>query len=253
MNKQGTSWGNVADWYEDHLEGEDTYHAAVVMPNLLRAMAPKKGQRIVDIACGSGVFARELAKAGAAVSGADISPELIEKATTVGPRDISYVVAPAERLEPFADASFDKASCVLAIQNIKDVGAAFAEAARVLRSNGSFFVVMNHPAFRVPGASSWGWDEKAGKQYRRVDSYMSERSAEIAMHPGSDPSEKTLSFHRPLQYYVKAAAKAGFAVRRLEEWISHRTSQPGPRQAEEDRIRKEIPLFLMLELVKIGV
>ncbi|MCX6716038.1 MAG: hypothetical protein NT077_03410, partial [Candidatus Taylorbacteria bacterium] len=91
------------------------------------------------------------------------------------------------------------------------------------------------------------------KQYRRIDSYLSDGQIEIDMTPGeNDPAKKktTMSFHRPLQSYFKALNKAGFAVSRLEEWISHKKSQNGPRAAEEDRIRKEIPMFLMLEAVK---
>ncbi len=39
-------------------------------------------------------------------------------------------------------------------------------------------------------------------------------------------------------------AKHGFAVTRLEEWISNKKSQKGPRVTAEDKARKEIPLFL---------
>lgn len=52
--------------------------------------------------------------------------------------------------------------------------------------------------------------------------------------------------HRPLQYYFKAQAKAGFAVTRPEEWISHNASDSGHRARDENPARKEIPLFLYL-------
>ena len=67
------------------------------------------------------------------------------------------------------------------------------------------------------------------------------------MHPGEEKSEQTFSYHRSLQDFFKALAKNGFVVSRLEEWISHKISERGPRQAAEDIARKEIPLFLMLE------
>ena len=53
-----------------------------------------------------------------------------------------------------------------------------------------------------------------------------------------------------MQDYFKALTRSGFSVSRLEEWISHKKSQAGPRQAAEDTARKEIPLFLMLEARK---
>ena len=70
------------------------------------------------------------------------------------------------------------------------------------------------------------------------------------MHPGDKPWEKTISFHRPLQYYFKALFKNGLAVFRLEEWVSHKTSEEGLKKEAEDRSRHEFPLFLFLEAVK---
>ena len=70
------------------------------------------------------------------------------------------------------------------------------------------------------------------------------------MEKDKSKKQKTISFHRPLQSYIQSLHKAGMAVTRLEEWISHKKSQKGPRAIEEDRIRKEIPMFLMLEAAK---
>jgi hypothetical protein len=109
---------------------------------------------------------------------------------------------------------------------------------------------MNHPAFRIPKRSSWGYEDKTEVQFRRIDSYISESKEAIAMHPGIKDSPTTLSFHRPLQYYFKALAKAGFAVDRFEEWTSHKSSDSGPRAQAENRARKEIPLFLYMRASK---
>ena len=83
---------------------------------------------------------------------------------------------------------------------------------------------------------------------------MSESRIDVDMTPGETDikkKESTISFHRPLQIYFKSMNKAGFAITRLEEWISHKKSQKGPRANEEDRMRKEIPMFLCLEGRKI--
>ncbi|KKU82215.1 MAG: hypothetical protein UY07_C0001G0001, partial [Parcubacteria group bacterium GW2011_GWA1_47_8] len=53
--------------------------------------------------------------------------------------------------------------------------------------------------------------------------------------------------------YFKTLANAGLAVARLEEWLSHRKSEKGPRKDAEDRARMEIPLFLFLEIEKHAV
>jgi ubiquinone/menaquinone biosynthesis C-methylase UbiE len=246
-----TSWGKSAAWYDRHLEeNADTYQAEVVAPNLMRVLALKPGLRVLDVACGQGFFTRKFAETGARVAGTDISPELIRQASARSPQ-IPFFAAPADRL-PFAkDESVDIATIILAIQNIQNMGDVCAEMKRILVPGGRLVMVMNHPAFRIPKRSRWGWDETERAQYRRIDGYLSASEVAIEMHPGTAGGETTLTYHRSLQDMFKALAKAGFAVSKLEEWISHRTSEKGPRQDAEDRARKEIPLFLMLECRKM--
>lgn len=257
---QKTSWGNVAGWYDDLLEKEQkNYQKDLILPNLLRLVDPQKGDKILDVACGQGLFSIEFAKKGADVIGLDIAPELIEiaKSKIKNPSPggqkskIEFAVSPADNLKPVASGWADKATIVLAIQNIENLNGTFEECARVLKPGGRLFIVMNHPAYRIPKASSWGWSETEKVQYRRIDKYMSESRSEMQMHPGQKPSEITVSFHRPLQVYFKSLRRAGFAVAGFEEWISNRKSEKGPRAKAEDKARAEIPLFLMMEAVKL--
>ena len=92
------------------------------------------------------------------------------------------------------------------------------------------------------------------RQYRRVDGYLSPGQFPITMNPGhaahgAEPVQ-TWTFHRPVQTYVRLLTEAGFLVEALEEWPSMRKSQPGPRAAEEDRARREIPMFLGIRAIK---
>ncbi len=248
--KKSTSWGGVAHWYDTLLAGDDTYQARVILPNILRAMAIKKGERVLDLACGTGFFTRAFFQEGADATGVDLGKQLILIAKKESSKEIKYFPHSAEDLSLFEDSSFEKITVVLAIQNIEAPHKVFKECARVLVTGGKLFVVLNHPAFRIPRASAWGYDEVAKTQYRRVDSYMSESKVEIEMNPSKKGGPTTISFHRPLQYYFKTLANNGFVVARLEEWMSHRESEKGPRQKTEDRARKEIPLFLFLEILK---
>ncbi len=244
--------GKVAPWYDALLEGEsDTYQSKVILPNLMRVLNLSRGERVLDIGCGQGFFTRACTAAGAHATGADISKELIELARAHSTKDVSFYAAPSHAL-PFAkDASFDTVLIVLAIQNIEKMTETFAEAARVLAPGGRLVFVVNHPTFRVPKRSSWGYDESESVQYRRVDRYLSGEKVKIDMHPGKKGGEHTISYHRSLQDISKALRKNGFAIAGIEEWISHRSSEKGPRQKAEDTARKEIPLFMMLEAVKL--
>lgn len=247
-----TSWGGVSQWYDDYMSKEGTYQSEVILPNLLRLLAPKKGERILDLACGQGFFARKIIKSvgdggggGADVVGADISPELIAQAKKNAP-SAKFHVTSATDLSFAGNHEFDSVICILAIQNIEDIVAVFKEVRRVLKPHGKFFIILNHPAFRVLHRSSWGWDEEQKTQYRRVDGYLSGAKIAIDMNP-SKKTQKTISYHRSLQDFFKALSKAGLSVSRLEEWVSHKNSSKGPRQKAEDTARKEIPLFLALE------
>lgn len=255
MTKKDTSWGKVAGWYNNLLEeGEDTYQEKLIKPNLMRILNPQKGEAILDLGCGQGYFGRVMAQSGAKVVGVDVGAELVKLAKDQASSNETYLVQSAEKLSQLTDAKFDAAICILALQNIKNLSSAVLEMSRVLKPNGRAVLVLNHPAFRVPSASSWGYEEKANAQYRRIDGYMSEISQSVDMTQGIVDVKKkkfTFSFHHPLQVYFKAFAKAGLSVIRLEEWVSHKTSDKGPRKIAEDKARKEIPLFMCIELKKL--
>ncbi|MEK7607945.1 MAG: methyltransferase domain-containing protein [Patescibacteria group bacterium] len=246
-----TSWNSVAGWYDNVVNDQNSYQAVVILPNILRLLAPKKGKKILDLACGQGYFSHALSAHGASVVGVDIASELVNIAKKHASHTEEFYVASIHDLSKFDDNRFDSALCVLAIQNIDRMTDVFAEVSRLLKTGGKFIIVLNHPVFRIPGKSSWGFDEKLKVQYRRIDEYMSESKKEIDMHPGQAKKQTTLSFHRPLQAYSKSLANAGFAISRLEEWMSHKQSESGPRKNAEDLIRREIPLFMCLECVKL--
>lgn len=251
--KKNTSWGGVAKWYDSLLEKDsDSFQQNVILPHLTRLLDLRPSETVLDIACGQGFFSRIFAAKAKAVIGCDISSELVSLAQKHNTKKVAYHVSSADDLRFCADRSVDAAVIVLALQNIKNVDGVFKECARVLTERGRLAIVLNHPAFRGPKISSWGWDEAAKVQYRRMDEYLSEVQTEIDMHPGKKQSEKTVSFHRPLQWYMKMLAKHNFAVTKCEEWISHREPTRGPRFAAEDKARKEFPLFLFLEGKKIS-
>lgn len=248
--KKDTSWEGVAGWYDKHLEGDsDTYQAQVILPNLTRLLSLSGKETVLDLACGQGFFARALAKDTKQMVGADLSPSLIAIAKEHTEVAVSYHISNAMNLRFAKDASFDIVYCVLALQNIERIAETLKEVRRVLKPDGRFIFVLNHPAFRIPKHSSWGFDEKTGVQYRRVDSYLSATKEKIDMTPSKKTNKEfTVSFHRSLQEYMKLLRASGFAITRLEEWISHRKSEKGPRAKAEDISRKEFPLFLAIEV-----
>jgi ubiquinone/menaquinone biosynthesis C-methylase UbiE len=246
-----TDWGDVADWY-DQLVGESgsEYHRQVVLPGVLRLLALQPGDAAIDIACGQGVLCRILAERGVEMTGVDAARPLIDAARQRGPASIRYELADARELGFLPAARFVAAACILAIQNIQPLQGVFESVARLLRPGGKFVIVMMHPCFRGPKETSWGWDDARKAQYRRVDRYLLPRKSPIVTHPGKTASGYTWTFHKPIEAYVKALRQAGLLIDAIEEWPSHKSSQPGPRAAAENTARKEIPMFMAMRALK---
>jgi ubiquinone/menaquinone biosynthesis C-methylase UbiE len=256
-----THWGPVAQWY-DKLVGDEgsEYQREVVFPGVLKLLDVKKGQRILDVACGQGAFCRALAAQGALAIGVDAAKELIEqaKARTSAPESPAgepprFFVGDARQLGFLNPSEFDAITCILAIQNIDDLPAVFGGVARALKDHGRFVTIMMHPAFRGPKYSHWGWDDEQKAQYRRVDRYLLPRKEPIFTHPGKKTGQYTWSFHRPIQTYVRALRAAGLLIDAMEEWPSHKSSEAGPRAAAENTARKEIPMFLAIRAIKVTI
>ena len=246
-------WQQVAGWYSNYLEGSDTHQETVVFPGAIRLLALKPGSNFLDVACGEGSFAAKLAAGRVRVAGLDAAPALIERAKRRLPQG-EFLVGDAQHFPAaFRGRGFDGAACILAIQNIPDAAAVFSETAAALRPRAPFVIVLNHPCFRIPRQSSWGFDENNKTQFRRIDRYLTPLDVPILMNPGRGRGRPltTTTYHRPISAYVAALANAGFAVDALEEWVSQRTSDSGPRAKAENRAREEFPLFLAIRARKI--
>lgn len=242
----GTSWEKSADWY-DRIIGErgSELYREVVIPRALDLLQPKRGERVLDLGCGQGVFSRAMSECGALVTGVDASSTLIQKARTYQSRvPIRYYDRDAAELGGLGD--FDAAAAILCLQNLEHLDKVCSSAVSVLKPGGRMLWVLNHPAFRIPRQSSWGFEDERKLMYRRVDAYSSTLSVPIVMHPGKPDSETTVSIHRSLESIMAPAFAAGLTLAGFGEWHSHKESQPGPRARAENRSRREFPLFLGL-------
>ena len=107
------------------------------------------GISILDVGCGNGYFARELARRGARVTGIDISPRMIEHAKqqeSVRPLGIEYHILDAAALPAaFVLQSFDMATSCLALQDMPNVEKVFQGVRSLLRPGGRFVASIAHP------------------------------------------------------------------------------------------------------------
>ena len=109
--------------------------------HLLQIAKPQPGERVLDVACGTGIVARQFARHSGpqgVIIGLDIDPNKIEVARLMAAREglaIEWKTGPAERL-PFPDASFDLLICQFGLMFFSDRHAALMEMHRVLKTNG---------------------------------------------------------------------------------------------------------------------
>jgi SAM-dependent methyltransferase len=108
---------------------------------LIRAARPQRGERILDLACGTGIVARRVAAqlgADTRISGLDLNPLMLNVARACAEREgaeIDWYEGRADTL-PFAAASFDLVLCQQGLQFFPERAAALREVRRVLVSGG---------------------------------------------------------------------------------------------------------------------
>ena len=110
----------------------------------VRRVKPRAGEQILDMAGGTGDIAFRMAKSGAAVTVADINPEMlavgVDRAAQRGIDGLVWSEANAESLQ-WPDKWFDAYTIAFGIRNVTDIPKALREAHRVLRRGGRFYVL----------------------------------------------------------------------------------------------------------------
>jgi SAM-dependent methyltransferase len=121
-------------WNAEQYEGGHSY-VWQFGGRLVELLAPRAGQRILDLGCGTGQLTAEIAAAGAEVVGLDSSPEMLGQARQNYPH-LKFVLADATsfRLDQDFDAVFSNA----ALHWVKNAEAAVRSIASALRPGGRF-------------------------------------------------------------------------------------------------------------------
>jgi ubiquinone/menaquinone biosynthesis C-methylase UbiE len=118
--------------------------------DLIRFAALRPGERVLDVACGTGVVTRLASKQvgpEGTVAGLDINPGMLAAAYSVTPADltIEWHESPAEDM-PLPDEAFDVVLCQLGLQFMADQRLALKEMRRVLVPGGRLVLNLAGPA-----------------------------------------------------------------------------------------------------------
>ncbi|MBI5358690.1 methyltransferase domain-containing protein [Candidatus Amesbacteria bacterium] len=246
MATQG--WDPVADWYDGWVGDKGSiHHTKLAIPAVLELLAIKPNEKVLDIGCGQGVLAQYIVSAQGLYTGVDVSEQLIKIAKNRKINNANFLVGDARKLNM---SGFDAAVMLLSIQDMDPLDQVIESLTKCLTKGARLVIFMNHPAFRIPRQSGWGWDEGRKLQYRRIDRYLTPLAVPMKAY-SSQKSGVTISYHRPLQEYVNSLNNFGFVIDRMLEIPTYKTSQPGPNARAENLSFREIPQFLALRAKKV--
>jgi 2-polyprenyl-3-methyl-5-hydroxy-6-metoxy-1,4-benzoquinol methylase len=179
-------------------------------------------KRVLDLACGHGPIARELARRGGQVVGLDLSTALIARAADVerdAPLGITYVVADSTVANVLGAEQFDVVVCSFGLSDIDDLAALSANVVRLLAPAGHFVFSILHPCFPgvVDVSASWPTGGRYGDEgWWQADGALSPLRRVVGAN------------HRTLSTYCNTLIAAGLALDALVEpapdegWAQHR-------------------------------
>jgi SAM-dependent methyltransferase len=230
-------WDNMASyWISPETEGE-YHHTYKILPNVYRMLDARKGEKILDVACGEGTLARHLAKLGVEIIGIDIS-KMLDRAIKKENKDklgIRYIKLNAEDLsKEFKNIKFDKIVCNMALMDIEDHKTTIKNISNVLKENGIFVFSITHPAFAWPTCTSMRipkGSQRNEDKVRIVLDYFDERPTLVEYWPDA-PS---LYFPRTISVYVNELVKNNLEIIEMcEPKASEELVEKFPRNAYMD-------------------
>jgi SAM-dependent methyltransferase len=216
--------------------GHDTYDR--FHRDQFLTLLPAPGRAALDLGCGEGRLLRDLSGHGYRVAGVDSSPTMVRLAREADPAS-DVRVADGEAL-PFEDAAFDLVVAFMVLQDVDDLAAVVAEAARVLEPAGRLCVAIVHP---LNSAGRFVSDDP-DSLFTISGSYLaSSRYADDAVQGGL--RVRFEAAHRPLAAYAAALEQAGLLVEALRE-----PAVPDEAATGGYRRWQRLPLFLHLRAVR---
>jgi ubiquinone/menaquinone biosynthesis C-methylase UbiE len=240
------SWNAIADDWVAHADTND-YRNHYLMPRLLAMVGDVAGRAVLDLGCGEGGYARQLAGRSARVTGVDGSERLIEVARQRARDerlDVRFVCANASALDMFEAAAFDLVVAPMSLMDVEDYPRAIREAHRLLRPAGALVMSIMHPCFSAP-TSEWIRESTGALRYFAVDRYFDRVAWDDHVTPAFHAP--VVRRHRPLEDYVMAPLECGFLLRELRE-----PSVTGDELKLSPRFQRlaRIPYFLFLRWQK---
>ena len=214
-------WNALAGFWDDQMETGNTWHHYLIAVEQLLEL--RAGERLLEIACGNGEFARRMADFGASVLATDFSEGMLERARARGGQ-IEYRLADAtneaELLALGQPGSFDAVVGNMAIMDIPSIEPMASASARLLRTGGRLVFSIHHPAFNsgeaVPTIERVFRDGELKTIYSVKVSSYGRPSTGKGVGISGQPVQQWY-FHRPMGELFRPFFAHGFVLDGFEE------------------------------------
>ncbi|OEJ30417.1 class I SAM-dependent methyltransferase [Streptomyces subrutilus] len=212
------------------------------VPGFLALVGDVTGKSVLDIACGTGFYSRELKRRGASrVLGFDISGAMVDAANAreeSEPLGIAYEVGDTAALRTF-DEPFDVAVAVQAFNyasHVAEIERMMHNIRRSLVAGGSFFLFVQNPAYDFSGPSleKYGFlCEATGKDNEiglgtRITALLDPPVSFEATTPSAETYEKTLTAagFTGIEWVPLDVSDAGVEKYGEEFWADYSANRP---------------------------
>jgi ubiquinone/menaquinone biosynthesis C-methylase UbiE len=219
-------WDRLADWWDDRIGNGNEFQDYLIEPATERLLALKPGERVLDIGCGAGRFARRIAALGATVIAIDHAERFLNRArerTTESIERIEYLKLDASdplALMSLGEESFDAAVCTMALMDMSSITPLISSLPRILKPQGRFVFSVSHPVFNSGTARHVAEQfEHDGEVITRSGMTVTEYTEPFAYRGLGIPGqpEPQHYFHRSISLLFNTCFRYGFVLDDMEE------------------------------------
>jgi SAM-dependent methyltransferase len=160
VSRMSVKWDEVqAERYEKWFQSEEGSFAYALESRLLKLLVsrwPRRGQKLLEIGCGPGIFLELFWEVGFDVYGIDASPAMLKRARRRLGKQAVFHQGHAEHL-PFEDKEYDFSVMITVLEFSDDPAAALAEACRVARKGVLVAFLNRNSLYYLLKGKTWPW------------------------------------------------------------------------------------------------
>jgi 2-polyprenyl-3-methyl-5-hydroxy-6-metoxy-1,4-benzoquinol methylase len=236
LNREAEAiWNQNADFWDERMGDGNQFQLMLTGPASERLLDLHPGERVLEIACGNGVFTRRMAQLGAHVVASDFSDRLLERARARS-SDLADRIeyrridaTSADQLLALGKRRFDAAVCNMALMDMATIEPLMSALSQLLKAAGRFVFSVTHPCFNTTGVKLVAEEEDREGQLVTTYSVSVSKYLGLGTTKGlamaGQPAPQYY-FNRPLSLLFNTCFRTGFVLDALEEPAFDDSAQP---------------------------